>query len=160
MIKFTLDFIQNNIMVLSLLLTIVVVLFVVSKYIRRIIYALISSGVLTLFFLILYKLGLGFESVYEFVNKFLYTISDYLSEIQAALFRCKNILSFANAIKSYAEITSVYAGHSKELYSLPILFISSFITEVEVEFITLATTVKEVVVKKIKLSTYSFVYRC
>lgn len=159
MVNRVLELLQNNIMVISLLLFMVIVLFVIFKTIRKIVYGLLSTGLISLMLLILYKLGIGFESFYQLSNRVLIYISNGLSEIQELLLRSKNVLFFILTFKAYSETGLIYYSYDNMLIELP-LFISSYIiSNVRIKIQNITYELEEKIIKRIKLSTYNFVYR-
>ena len=160
MVSLVLEFIQNNIMLLSLLLFIAVVLSVFVKFFRHLFVTCLGGGLVTFVFLVLYKLGYGFEYLYDVVNRFLqYTFND-LSQLQDLLIKSEGLLSFINGIKINIEINSLYFKNLDVVFEMPCIFISTFVQNVVLDFRQIVSYIKETSVKRIKLSSYNFVYRC
>ena len=161
MINYFINFVQKNLIVILVVMTLIALLSFSFKKFRRLIYGGLTLGTASLGFVVMHRAGLGFNQFYEFVQKAMYSSTKILEEIQQCLIENKIILSEIVSLGSGFMFDPLYVCDTFYAYNIQyaIYELASLIAEIKIEIKTRLTTMKEEFVRKINLSKFTYAYR-
>ena len=160
MINNTIYFLENNAPIVLLIVSLTIILSLASKRIRKIISTSMISGIIPLIVLILNKLGLQLNYAYTIIEKLVGMSFNSISRVQLLLTEKREVLLYLTNFES--ELKQVSFDLFNDICTNIKISIASliyFVKSTKIQMRSLLGGLKTEFVKKINLSSLSFVYR-
>ena len=163
MINYMLQFIQNHIIIILVILSSLVILSLASKRFRNIMYGGILTGSISLMFAILHKLGYGFSTFYSYFEKVVRYVTRSIEVGQSFLISGKTAFSSTLVSLDSDQLVRLLLLNDT-FYSIAlkivILDLQNIFDEIKIKVENKIVEVKErLVVKSVNRTTLNCVYR-
>ena len=162
MINYMLEFIQNNFVIITVLLTITVLFSIAYKIVRRIMYVGLGAGAISLILAILHKFGYELDTFYLYFQRTIYSTTRFLECMQNALMSNKFVINFTVSLIENNMLFKAFTLYRK-FYMISFMVLLNnlvmFINEIIIRAKEVFNNIKEIIVKKINRPSLKFVYR-
>lgn len=160
MINNLINFLNDNAPIVLLIIISSIILSLASKRIRTIISTSIISGIIPVSVFVLNKLGVQINGIYNFFERLTLMSFNNISRLQLLitemeeLFLC--IVNFESEIK---QVTFNFLNDAYKNFKVSIGSLIYFVKTTKIQIKCLLESIKIEIIKKINLSSLSFVYR-
>lgn len=160
MINNLINFLNDNAPIVLLIIISSILLSLASKRIRTIISTSIISGIIPVSVFVLNKLGVQINGIYNFFERLTLMSFNNISRLQLLitekeeLFLC--IVNFESEIK---QVTFNFLNDAYKHFKVSIGSLIYFVKTTKIQIKCLLESIKIEIIKKINLSSLSFVYR-
>ncbi len=160
MINILINFLNDNAPIVLLIIISSILLSLASKRIRTIISTSIISGIIPVSVFVLNKLGVQINGIYNFFERLTLMSFNNISRLQLLftekeeLFLC--IVNFESEIK---QVTFNFLNDAYKHFKVSIGSLIYFVKTTKIQIKCLLESIKIEIIKKINLSSLSFVYR-
>lgn len=162
MLNYMLEFVQNNFAIIAVIFVLTVLFSIAYKMVRRLMYAGLAAGAISLLLALLHKFGYALDTFYLYFQRTIYSTTRFLECLQNALFSSRIFVNFTLSLiesdmlfKAFTLYRKFYMISFKVILTSLVMFINEIVIKARLVF----DNIKEIIVKRTRRASLKFVYR-